>query len=59
MTKMYDQQFLKDTIYLLKGQIRDLGTWSVYNEDMYSYQVAELEKALKNLEKEIKEGLPY
>jgi hypothetical protein len=51
MTKMYDQQFLKDTIYLLKDQIADLSKWSVYNEDKYSDAITIIESELKEIER--------
>ena len=59
MNDLYDKKFLDLTIQVLKDNLDDLSKWSVYNEDKYSEEVSALEKHIKHIEKDLKEGLPY
>ena len=48
--KFFNKKYLKDTIYLLKVSIDDLGAWSCYNDDKLSDELEELDKVIKKLE---------
>jgi hypothetical protein len=46
---IYNNQYLKDTIASLKDQVADLHTWSVYNDDKLSDELAEIDELVKKL----------
>ena len=48
--EFFNKKYLKDTIYLLKVSIDDLGAWSCYNDDELSDEIAELNLVIKKLE---------
>lgn len=60
MKKMYNRQYLEDSLYLLKANIDDLARWSVYNNDAYLYEIANMKDQIteitEKLEKYAKEG---
>lgn len=47
---MHTQQDLKDIVQILRDQLDDLQTWSVYNDDRFSDQISDIEAALDYME---------
>lgn len=51
----YDQEFLANTIFGLIKDIDDLSKWSVYNDDKFNEEIAELQELIEELNKKINE----
>lgn len=48
---IYDKSFLKNTLYLLEAEVKDLGHWNVYNDDVINVEM----ELLRSIIEEIKE----
>ena len=44
---IFTKKYLKDTLYLLKEQIKDLGEWSAHNDDKHNKEIHELNKIVE------------
>ena len=51
MDKHYDEQYLEFTVVGLLDGLRDLDTWSAYNDDEYNEEVDELRKIVDRIAK--------
>lgn len=52
--ELYDQDYLDNTILLLKYEVKDLHKWSVYNNDKINEKLAELDDLILEIEEEAK-----
>lgn len=52
--ELYDQDYLDNTILLLKYEVKDLHKWSVYNNDKLNEKLAELDDLILEIEEEAK-----
>ena len=52
-TDSYSKIYLKDTLYLLGCNIKDLEEWSVYNSDKYLDEIIEIKKMVEKLANKI------
>lgn len=53
---LYTEKFLKDTLNLLKDNLKDLELWSVWNEDKYQVTISVIKEKIFSIEQSLKGG---
>ncbi len=56
MEKIYTEQFAKETIEIIVGELQDLSKWSVYNDDICNEEINEIENQLQKIQERLDNG---
>jgi len=54
MDYLRSNKFAKDTVDVMLDDMKDLETWSVYNDDKYQDEILELKERVENLKQCLK-----
>lgn len=51
MKDLYNKEYLKNLLSIIKDNIEDLAKWSIYNDDKGNYELGMFNLNFKNLQK--------
>lgn len=46
---LYDNEYLNNTLYMLNAELRDMETWSAYNNDKYNEEIGKIRELIQKI----------